>query len=366
MSIPSRHDEQGAEVEHAASHATGDAQVARAESERSVWLLRAGRSDEALAAAERSDAAARRSGDDEAMTMAQGRRLLALVQVGRLDEARAALGEATRHMPSGDASLEAMVTAWRAHLASVAGDLGDRIAAFRELVRLYGDLGDRRRAAGAEANLADAYNRVGAWSDAESALRAAIDGCRRVGHRTMEGYAWLNLGYSLARLGRIDEALDSLDRAGAVATDAGEARLGALVSLYRARALLRGGDAAAGAREADRVVEVAERAGMRDLLAGALAVGASALLRTDLPAALSRSQRAWTLYEELGGIEEDEAELVLAHARALEANGRGDEAREVLAAGRRRLESVAAGIADPALRARFLDQVPAHAELIRG
>ena len=63
-------------------------------------------------------------------------------------------------------------------------------------------------------------------------------------------------------------------------------------------------------------------------------------------------------------IDEDEGEIFLAHARALAASGRPDEARTVLGLGVERIQFIAGHIKDPGWRARFLRDVPANRALL--
>jgi hypothetical protein len=80
----------------------------------------------------------------------------------------------------------------------------------------------------------------------------------------------------------------------------------------------------------------------------------------DIAGALARSERALAIRDERQGTEEDEAEVFVARAQALEAAGRADEAASVRERGRRRLREVADGISDPSWRERFVTGLPAH------
>jgi hypothetical protein len=96
----------------------------------------------------------------------------------------------------------------------------------------------------------------------------------------------------------------------------------------------------------------------------ALWVAARALLAAeDIEGAIEQSQRALARRDEIGGVEEDEAEVFLTAVVALEAAGRKEEAREIRRRGRERVESIARRIADDGFRKRFLVEVPAHQAL---
>jgi hypothetical protein len=89
-----------------------------------------------------------------------------------------------------------------------------------------------------------------------------------------------------------------------------------------------------------------------------------ALAAGEVQRAVELSSAALALRDELGSVEEDEAELFVVRARALEALGRHEEARAVRARGRARVEEIAAHISEEALRKRFVEDVSAHRELL--
>ena len=359
-------DAQIAELDQALVAAATDAERARTLTDRAVWLLRAGRSEEACAAATDAECAAMRSTDPQIKALTVGRHAAIELYTGKLDAAAERLARAESLARDGAPTLLPLVAIWRAQLAGVLGDLGGRRDAYREAVERYASTGDIRRAAGAAVNLADVHNRVGAYAQAEKELTSALDQCRRVGLRLDEGYGLINLGYSLSRQGRILEALSAIEQAAEIARSTGDVRLGLVVTIYRARALA--GDAPQKAAEAaEDAAQRAEAHGLEALAALALTVAAAALLAADRPKdAVIRSQRALEIREKLGGIEEDEAEVFLTHARALSALGRERDAASVRIEGRQRLEEIAGRIGDPALRQSFLQDIESHRELLAG
>src|SRR5690606_35579367 len=131
-----------------------------------------------------------------------GRHSVALIYAGRHDDARRRLDEAERLVLVRAPELRAEAAIWRAQLAAAAGDLGDRRNAYWAAVELYGERGDRRRRAQAAVNLADVYNRLGAYDEAETALRAALDDCAALGLSHAAAYAHANLAYAHLRRAR--------------------------------------------------------------------------------------------------------------------------------------------------------------------
>ena len=165
----------------------------------------------------------------------------------------------------------------------------------------------------------------------------------------------------------MDDAREALRAAEALAARVGEARLSVCVRLYGARAALAGGDPPAAIEEAARAAEEAEANQLPGLRALAISVAARAhLARGEVAAADEASAEALRIRDELGALEEDEAEVFLVRARALEAADRFVDGHEVRERGRARLRALADQIADATLRVRFLEDVPAHRDLMAG
>jgi tetratricopeptide (TPR) repeat protein len=360
-----RREEQSAELDVALAHATTDAERARALSEQCVCAARKGRGDEALALGEAAVEAARAASQPDALVLALGRHLLALVSLGRFGQARGRLEEAEAVLHVEPRTL-AQLAEWRGQLASALGDLSARRQAFTRAAELHRQLGDLRRAAGAECNLADVDNRIGAYVEAARALEDACGACQKVGHRAMEGYARLNLGYALTMMGRPNDALPVLEAAGQIAERIEEVRLSLLVRIYRARALLaidRAEETMALASDAAR--EARERA-MPALEIAARTVLGRALVQRGLSEAFAETSRAMELLEAVGGVEEDEIETYLAHADAARVRGDPVLADSIRKRARARLCELADRIDDAPLRESFLHNVPAHRSLEGG
>jgi predicted ATPase len=366
-----RRDEQGLELAEALHAAPGDRERARVMIAQATWLMRTTRLDDASEVAREAVENADRVGDAELRAFARVRYIAALVYTGKLDEAQSVLDETEPLLESLSAQTRAFVAEAKAHLAAALGDLGRREQAFQEAAELFRKTGDVRRAAANESNLADTYNRVGAYEEAERTLRDALDGCRQVGNRIGESYALLNLAYALGMLQRTDQALRTIEEARALPHVQEDPRLMLTLRLYRARVLMQAIDdperAAGLAEEASRLAHEAGKLGMAALRVMALAIAAQVRLHEgDIEVALAASTQAMTGRDLLSSIEEDEAEVFLAHAKALVAAGRDEEAQKVVERGVERLRYIAARIADEKVRARFLSDVPAHRALMVG
>jgi tetratricopeptide (TPR) repeat protein/tRNA A-37 threonylcarbamoyl transferase component Bud32 len=354
LEVLGRQGEQAQALQAAIDCAPDAKRRADARSQIAVAVLRLGDAQEALSLLELAAREAEESGDAEVLARALGKRSAVLVYAGRLDEAAAMLLRAERLILMRAPSLRADAAIWRAQLAAARGDLGDRRNSYWAAVELYEEMGDLRLAAGARVNLADVYNRVGAYEEAERALTEASLACRRLSMRLMEGYARANLAYARIMRGHVDAALEDLAVAEQVAREAGEERLGAWVRLYRARALLAKGRAQESL--ADAIATTSARDAPARVLALATAARASiALDRFD--EALSYAERAMALRDTLGGLEEDDPEVHAVLASALERCGRTDEARLARERGRLVVQSLASRIGDPEWRQRFVEDV---------
>ncbi len=366
-----RRDEQGLELAEALHAAPGDRERARVMIAQATWLMRTSRLDDAAEVAAEGVENADRVGDPELRAFARVRQVQALVYTGKLDGAQIVLNQTEPLLDDLSPHTRAFVVEAQAHLAAALGDLGQREHAFAQAAELFRKTGDVRRAAANESNLADTYNRVGAYDEAERALRDALDGCRQVGNRLGESYALLNLAYALGMLGRIDQALRTIEEARALPHVQEDPRLMLTLRLYRARILLQAvadPERSAGlAEEASRLAHEAGKAGMAALRVTALAIAALVRLHEgDIEMALAASTQAMTGRDELSSIEEDEAEVFLAHAKALAAAGRDEESKRVVERGLERLQYIGQRIGDEKVRARFMNDVPAHKALLTG
>ncbi len=357
-----RRPEQGRELELANRFANNDTERGLALAEHVAWLGRTGQTREAISLADAAVRAAERSGDPSLSALARGRRAEALMFAGKHEEAAQALDSLdTRGLPP---RLAAMIAEWRGRAAVFASDVATARARYAEAANAFELAGDLRRAAGAEANLAETFNRVGAFAEAVSVLEHARQQSRRVGNVVVEGYVLANLGYARAHLGQHDAAAAALGEAAALARQNDDARLGAFVDLYRARARLLAGDAGA-ALDAAVALAVARNQAI-GLRVGALAVAtlaSIALGRSD--EALAHVTEAVALFERSAELEEDESELFVAHAAALAAVGEAGRSRDIARDGLARLQARSLRIRDEQTRARYLGDVPHHRELAR-
>jgi hypothetical protein len=174
------------------------------------------------------------------------------------------------------------------------------------------------------------------------------------------------MGFALAMLDCHENAISALDRARAIADATGAGGLRVNVRKYVALVHLRRGEIAVAISEATACIQEARAIGYREAEAGALAVLALALLKHgDVLKALDAANSAMLVRNEVGGIGELESEIFAAQVDTLHECGRGSEAESFLVVARQRLAEVASRITDSEWRRRFLEDVPAHRELLR-
>jgi hypothetical protein len=82
--------------------------------------------------------------------------------------------------------------------------------------------------------------------------------------------------------------------------------------------------------------------------------------------ALASASLAYDRLIEVGGVEENEADVFSTYARTLRSNGQAIDAQRVIEEGGDRVRALASKIRDVALRRQFIEQVPAHRHLLSG
>jgi hypothetical protein len=172
-----------------------------------------------------------------------------------------------------------------------------------------------------------------------------------------------NLGFALAGLGMLDDALRTERDAVKQAVDRGNKRLEGLCRHYSAKILSMKGllaEAEEEARAAATLLQVAPP--QRAYVLATLGAIVLAQGRPDEGRALVLE--ASQLLEQLGGIEEGEAAVRLAHAEKAYATGDYATAQRSIAVAAERLQQRAARITDPHWRESFLTQVAENARTI--
>jgi len=205
--------------------------------------------------------------------------------------------------------------------------------------------------------------KLGAYAEAEDMLRKAASAARDLGLQNVVATARHNLGLTLSRLGKVEEAA-RLELAAADAFRAsGNRRLEGAARTYLALIYMDAGDHATAERHARLALKLAERPTLMPLnRAQTLGVLARTLVHQDRGTeALRIAREGLDMLEELGGIDEGESQIRLSYAEALHVAGEVDAAREAIVAAANRVRQRADRITNPRWRKSFLLSVPEHA-----
>lgn len=247
----------------------------------------------------------------------------------------------------------------KAELALHAGDPTTYLRRVERALGQFALIGDARSACLQRANIGNAYMQLGAYAQAERLLQEAIT----VGEPMKLMFiapVRANLGFTLARLGRLEEALLVESAALDECVQQGYRRFEAVSRTYLAEILSLRGDlpgAEAEARAATEVASISPAIG-----AHARAVLASILLQRGLVwDAFEQAKRAVDTLEQLDGVEEGEALIRVVYVMALDATARPRSAAERLAGAQKRLLDRMDRILDPELQKCFRENVPEHA-----
>jgi tetratricopeptide (TPR) repeat protein len=309
--------------------------------------------------------AASRGEPGDALVIACARVAAAALLGGRSKTARALLDVLPSAAAGGSAAPEvvARVAETRAIAALIDGDMCAFLAGSEAASAAFAEIGDVRSATIQRANQGHVYGALGAYEQAEAALRQVLADAEPLALPQLLSAAQQNLGHVLSLAGRPAEARALLDASLAAAQAQEDRRLEAGARVYLAlSALSAGAPEEAIARVSDLTLSRATPA----LRVYALGTRSRAHLAAGRPAeALADAEQAMAGLAEAGGaMEEGETLVRLAHAEALLASGRPAEARAALAAARTEIEARAARITGDALRASFLSRVPENARAL--
>jgi tetratricopeptide (TPR) repeat protein len=251
----------------------------------------------------------------------------------------------------------------RAYRAHVAGDAASALSLYNVAIGNFEKAGDTRAACRHLVSAAAACIELGAYADAERALRDALTSAERMGLSGVTASVWHHMGMLQARLGDPKNAVAREDAAIEAFVAQGDRRMEAAARLYRALFLAMDEQLPRAERETLAAIEVA---GVTPpLRAYALAVlGRIHLLDASPDRAEQPAREAMTVLDELGGVEEGESYMRLTFAEALEAGGDHEAARDAIATARVRILERAAMIRDPLWKDSFLEKVKENARTL--
>lgn len=261
-----------------------------------------------------------------------------------------------------DAAVAAALQRAQALEVHFKGDLGTTLRLHIAAHAGFQAAGDLRNTAGEAANIGCAQVRLGALSEAEGVLRAALVDSDRLGLSFVRVSALQDLGLAVALQGRLAEGIALEEEAGALARDTGLRSYELSSRFQLARLALMSGDIERAERESRSQLEEADALGCHR--AHALTVLSAAALARDRGAeALAAATEAMDILAAEGAIEEGESLIRLAYAEALHAVGDA-RAPAAFAAARRSVLERAERIVDAELRRSFLERVPENARTL--
>ncbi len=303
-------------------------------------------------------------GADVAWARALARGGGALVYAGILAGADALLAlaaQAVKRHPE-DALLVGNVHHAHGVRASARGDWGVVLAELDDARRAYIVAGDAKRATHVMTNAGDAWMNLGRYEDAERVTRDALAAAERLGLETVARMTQMNLAFLTGRLGRLEEARRTAEKAIQECGSEEDTRIRAWGCCYLSDVLLRMGDLAGAEREARAAVLHGEA--HAPIKAYAYAFLASVLLANgDAQAALVAANEARGIVQHLGELGEGDSLMRLVHAMALReqdpvgANAAIRDARDAILAKAEKIQ-------DPKLRESFLERVEEHARTL--
>ncbi len=258
---------------------------------------------------------------------------------------------------------EGCVAIARAIRASVDGDPSAALAYRQAAVAAFERAGRLRSSCHEAANVGAVLNELGAYSLAESTLTGALHAAERMDLRIARLVALNNLGWSCARLGRLEDALMIESEAVALSIAQHDRLFESGSRTLLARILALRGELDRATQEALLGVALADASPPQR--PGARAVLASVHLQKGNPhEALAEAKEALAELVALGGVEEGESLVLLMHAESLHATGDVAGALAALTSARTRLLERANKIRDNDWRTSFLESVAENARTL--
>ncbi|HEX3345008.1 MAG TPA: serine/threonine-protein kinase PknK, partial [Polyangiaceae bacterium] len=263
-----------------------------------------------------------------------------------------------------DPAVAGWVLEARAVAAGSAGDPGARVRLADAAAESFETAGDLRNACLQRVSVGYAYNEIGAYAEAERSLTGAISLAERLGLDNAVGTARAQLGRTLGRQGRLDEAAEVLGEAIETLRAQKNVRLAGVATRYLAWVLAARGDVEGAEREARIAVEALS--GATAMLGDALAMLSEAQrARGAVAEAKETADRAVAALVAAGKTAIGEGAIRLAQVEALLASGDREGAAAALVAAKARLAERARTIHDAELRRAFLEGVAEHVATAR-
>lgn len=303
--------------------------------------------------------------DRPAQMVASCRLAVQLVRAG-LPELARELATAAAERAIIPSTSEPFVRAWlavaRGELAVHEGDPMKYMALVKEAVDDFVAAGDIRNASLQRSNIGNAYLQLGGYRQAERILDEALATAEPM-KLSFAVSVRANLGFALARMGQLEEALLVESQALEQCVRQGNRRFEAVAHVYLAVIHAAQGHTSAAERAAAAAIAATENAPA--IRAYALATLGQVLVTQDRPTeALGQAAAAMDLLAKLDGVEEGESMIRLVHASAVAQTGNVKQAAKLIREARTRLLARAERISDARWRDSFLRNVPENAQTL--
>jgi serine/threonine protein kinase len=288
-----------------------------------------------------------------------------LVRAGSADHARELI-ESSVERAGPNATAEPFVRAWlavaRGELAVHEGDPMKYMALVKEAVDDFVAAGDIRNASLQRSNIGNAYLQLGGYKQAARILEEALSTAEPM-KLSIAATIRANMGFALARLDELDEALAVETAALEQCTRQGNRRFEGVCLVYIATIHEAKRDFDTAEKFANEAVRASEN--VPAVRAYALALLADLLLCKDrVTEGLLQATYAMDLLEKLDGVEEGESLIRLVHASAVARSGDVAEAARFIGEARARLIGRADRITDSRWRDSFLRNVPENSQTL--
>jgi serine/threonine protein kinase/tetratricopeptide (TPR) repeat protein len=302
-----------------------------------------------------------------AWTIAVCRLVQSLVWTGFPGPARQLLVTALKRASERGIAEMALVRGWLSVAQSTLdihrGDVLRHLGSVALAIDAFGDGRDVRNACVQRVNAGNAYMQLGGHSEAEAELRSVLRVAEPMHLRFVPALK-VNLGFALARLSRLDEALAMEVGAVELCKKQGNRRFECVGRLYLANILLRMEDAPGAIAAAEEAIHCAKDFPGLSAYAHAM-LGSIYLSQSKAPRAMVAAREAMDLLTKLHSVEEGEALIRVVEAEALYASNRQGEAIKRIKEARERLLKIADEIDEPHWRRSFLEKVPENARTMR-
>jgi len=346
--------------------AEGSAPWFRAIEELMNTIGRRGDYPDALSVADRGESATPLEGTTSAQLMclcAAARLRLHAGQYPRADEIIDRVVPMTVNAARLDPRAVAEVHRLRGARARHVGDLVGDVTGYLAALASFELAGDVRNACNAQVSLGFAYIEIGLYARAGEELQAGLAAAKRLGLSSVAARARQNLGLVHAARGELERARTLEAEVVETSAAQGNVRFEAWSRIYLSSILLRADDPIAAESEAHNAAELLRTT--PPARAGALAALARALTAQGRAhEALPHAREAMEILDSLGGIEEFELSVRLAHAEALQASGEEEAAKKAVLDARARILRVAESLRDPIWRQSYLQAIAENARIL--